>query len=172
MSLVLIGFMGTGKSTIALQLSEKLKMPIMEMDKQIVQKEQMEISEIFATKGENYFREIETLLLKELQIEEHVIVSCGGGTPLRECNVIEMKKNGPVFLLTAEPETIWERVKTSKERPLLNKDMSLEHIRNLMKEREEKYLKAADHIIKTDGKKPEEICQEIINTIREECVNV
>lgn len=172
MGLVLIGFMGTGKSTIALCLSKELGMPVVEMDKQIVQKEQMEIAEIFATRGETYFRDLETALLQELQKEEHVIISCGGGTPLRECNVVEMKKIGPVFLLEAHPKTIWERVKENKERPLLNENMNIEYIENLMSERKEKYLAAADYVIKTDEKTEDEICQEILKIIREEEINV
>lgn len=172
MGLVLIGFMGTGKSTIALCLSKELGMPVVEMDKQIVQKEQMEIAEIFATRGETYFRDLETALLQELQKEEHVIISCGGGTPLRECNVVEMKKSGPVFLLEAHPKTIWERVKGNKERPLLNENMNIEYIENLMAERKEKYLAAADYVIKTDEKTEDEICQEILKIIREEEINV
>lgn len=172
MGLVLIGFMGTGKSTIALQLSQIMGLPVVEMDRQIVQREQLEISEIFATYGESYFRDLETALLRELQMNNRVIISCGGGTPLRECNVIEMKKNGPVFLLTASPKTIWERVKENKERPLLNGNMSIEYIEKLMMDRKDKYLAAADYVIETDGKQPEQICRDIMKIIKEEKINV
>ena len=79
----------------------------------------MSIPDIFATYGEEYFRDLETSLLVELQDRKNVIISCGGGTALRENNVAEMKKNGRVVLLTASPETIYERVKDSDDRPVL-----------------------------------------------------
>ena len=79
----------------------------------------MSISDIFAVYGEEYFRNLETDLLVELQEKSNVIISCGGGTPLRDNNVAEMKKNGRVVLLTAKPETIYERIRNSHDRPLL-----------------------------------------------------
>lgn len=83
------------------------------MDQCIVERQGMSISDIFETYGEEYFRELETNLLIEMQSQSNVVVSCGGGVPMRERNVVEMKKNGRVVLLTAKPETILERVKTT-----------------------------------------------------------
>ena len=77
----------------------------------------MSISDIFEVYGEQYFRDLETNLLIEMQSRTNVVISCGGGTPMRECNVVEMKKNGRVVLLTAKPETILDRVKDSHDRP-------------------------------------------------------
>lgn len=167
-NIVLIGFMGSGKSTISKKLSERFGMEIVEMDQIIAEREQMSISEIFATKGEPYFRDLETNLLIELQAEKNVVISCGGGVPMRECNVIEMKKNGKVVLLTARPETILERVKDDHSRPLLENNKSVEYISELMEKRREKYEAASDIIVETDGKSADEICEEIAKRVGEE----
>mgnify|MGYP000441189639 CR=1 FL=1 len=94
-----------------------------EMDEQIVQEQGMSIPEIFEKKrGRNYFRNLETeLVKKKISAMDNIVVSCGGGTVMRQCNVDEMKKNGTIVLLTAEPETVYERVKGSHNRPLLEK---------------------------------------------------
>ena len=82
-------------------------MKLVEMDQEIAEREEMSIPDIFATYGEEYFRNLETELLKELQTGRNCIISCGGGVALRSENVVEMKKNGKVVLLTASPETIY-----------------------------------------------------------------
>lgn len=164
-NIVLIGFMGTGKSTISAYLSSCFDMETVDMDQVIAEKEGMSISKIFETYGEEYFRNAETNLLKELQSRKNVVISCGGGTPLREENVKEMKKNGKVVLLTAKPETIFERVKDNHDRPLLENNKSVEFIEELMLKRMDKYMAAADIIIETDNKNRQEICDELINAL-------
>lgn len=166
-NIVLIGFMGSGKSTISKKLSERFGMEIVEMDQIIAEREKMSISDIFATKGEPYFRDLETNLLIELQAEKNVVISCGGGVPMRECNVIEMKKNGKVVLLTARPKTILERVKDDHSRPLLENNKTEAFISELMEKRREKYEAASDIIIETDGKSADEICEEIAKRVGE-----
>ena len=118
-NIVLIGFMGAGKSTISDFLKNVFAMDVVEMDQIIAQRQGMSISDIFETYGEQYFRDLETNLLIEMQSRSNVVISCGGGTPMRECNVVEMKKNGRVVLLTAKPETILDRVKDNHDRPLI-----------------------------------------------------
>ncbi len=118
-NIVLIGFMGAGKSTISDFLRTVFAMEVVEMDQIIAEREGMSISDIFETYGEEYFRNLETELLIEMQSKSNVVISCGGGVPMRERNVVEMKKNGRVVLLTAKPETILNRVKDNHDRPLL-----------------------------------------------------
>ena len=125
------------------------------------------ISDIFEVYGEQYFRNLETNLLIEMQSKTNVVISCGGGTPMRECNVVEMKKNGRVVLLTAKPETILDRVKDSHDRPLIENNKTVPFIADLMEKRREKYEAAADIIIETDGKDELQICEELILRLRQ-----
>lgn len=157
--------MGTGKSTIARQLSKQLDMPFFEMDEMIVQKEGMEISDIFKEKGEDYFRNVETTLLKNLLQKERGILSCGGGIVLRDENIQAMKNHGTVILLTATPETILKRVKHNQSRPVLNGKKNINDITKLMKERESRYQMAADITISTDDKSLSQICEEITTIV-------
>ena len=149
-NIVLIGFMGAGKSTISDYLSTMFAMEVVEMDQLIAEREGMSISDIFETYGEEYFRNMETNLLIEMQEKKNVIISCGGGVAMRERNVAEMKKNGRVVLLTAHPQTILDRVKDSDDRPLLNGHKNVEYIEQLMEARREKYEAAADIVVDTD----------------------
>ena len=142
-------------------------MKLVEMDQEIVEREEMSIPDIFATYGEEYFRNLETNLLKELQEGENCIISCGGGVAMREQNVVEMKKNGRVVLLTATPETIYERVKDSNDRPVLNGRKNVKGISELMEQRREKYEAAADIVINTDDKTVLQICEELVQRLQE-----
>ncbi len=166
-NIVLIGFMGTGKSAIANCLSKMLPMETVEMDEVIAERARMSISDIFAVYGEEYFRNLETDLLVELQEKSNVIISCGGGTPLRDNNVAEMKKNGRVVLLTAKPETIYERIRNSHDRPLLENNKNISFISKLLEERKAKYEAAADVVIETDDKNKLQISEEIVGKLLE-----
>ena len=165
-NIVLIGFMGAGKSTISAFLRDALAMDVVEMDQVIAEQQGMSISEIFETYGEEYFRNLETQLLIDMQSKQNVIISCGGGVAMRERNVAEMKKNGKVVLLKADPQTILDRVKNSDERPLLNGHKNVEYIADLMEARRAKYEAAADIVVQTDGKSALEICEEMIRKLR------
>ena len=166
-NIVLIGFMGAGKTTISDYMSTMFDMKLVEMDQEIAEREEMSIPDIFATYGEEYFRNLETNLLKELQTGQNCIISCGGGAAMREENVVEMKKNGRVVLLTASPETIYDRVKDSNERPILNGNKNVEFIAGMMEKRREKYEAAADVVIQTDDKTILQICEELISKLME-----
>ena len=165
-NIVLIGFMGAGKSTISEFLKTAFAMEVIEMDQIIAEREGMSISDIFETYGEEYFRNLETELLIEMQSKTNVVISCGGGVPMGERNVVEMKKNGRVVLLTAKPETILSRVKDNHDRPLLEGNKNVDFIADLMEKRREKYQAAADIVIETDGKDKLEICEELVQRIR------
>ena len=164
-NIFLIGFMGAGKSTIAAELTKELGMQRIEMDQMIVEQQNMPISEIFDKFGEEYFRNIETDLVRELTDKKQMVVSCGGGTVLRDENAKLMKESGAIVLLTATPETIYERVKNSTERPILNGNMNVEYISSLMDQRKDRYFAVADYVVTTDGKSAKEICAEIIEKL-------
>ena len=161
-NIFLIGFMGAGKSTVAAELERQLHIPHAEMDALIVEREGMAISDIFAEKGETYFRDAETALLKDLTEKMGIIISCGGGAVMRDENAALMKQCGKIVLLTATPETIYERVKDSTDRPILNGNMNVDYIRELMEKRKDRYLAVADVVVATDQKRAEEITREIL----------
>lgn len=164
-NIMLIGFMGTGKSTVSSYLSKWLDMEEVDLDAMIVTNAGKSIPEIFEEHGEAYFRDLETKTLLEVQKREQLIVSCGGGIVLRDENVSAMKEHGKVVLLTATPETVYERVKDSKNRPILNDNMNVEYIAQLMEKRRERYLQSADIIIATDNKSVKQISEEMIQKL-------
>lgn len=166
-NIVLIGFMGVGKSAVAKCLGDRLKRQIVDMDKVIARRLGMCISEIFSTWGEEYFREQETELLLELLSVKNTIVSCGGGAALKEENVLYMKKCGSVILLKAKPSTVYERIKDCGSRPVLKNKPCLEYIADLMESRRKKYEEAADIVLQTDYKTVVQVCQELMIKLME-----
>lgn len=156
-----IGFMGTGKSTISKHMAEITGYEEIDTDYEIVKKENMRIPEIFETYGEEYFRKKETEFLKGMREREHCIVSCGGGMALREENVKLMRETGVIVLLTATPETILERVKNGKDRPILNGHMNVSYIKELMEKREPYYKQAGEIVILTDGRNSMDMAKEL-----------
>ena len=166
-NIFLIGFMGAGKSTVARAMKKHYGMRLIEMDEQIEYQEKMSVPKIFEVHGEPYFRKLETDLLEGLSSQENTVVSCGGGVPMRACNVEAMRKSGKVIYLRTSPQQIYERVKTSHNRPLLEGNMNVEYIYKLLSQRLPKYLEAADAVVSTDGKRVEDICKEIIGLISE-----
>ena len=164
-NIVLIGFMGTGKSSVAQYLHDTCHMEVADMDEIIAARENMSIPEIFSLKGETYFRTLETNLLRELQQKNNLIISCGGGAVLQEENIKIMKQNSYVILLTAQPDTIFERVGRDENRPVLNGRRSPEGIRELLEERRSYYEAAADITIETDKKNLSQIAVEIVQKL-------
>lgn len=170
-NLFLIGFMGTGKSTIAAELSKLLFRDVLEMDETIEKREGMSIPGIFSTYGEPYFRELETSLLKEIGESGNYIISCGGGVAMRKENVEEMRKSGRIILLTAKPETILLRVLDDESRPLLKGHKNTNDIAALIHSRRPAYEAAADYVVATDDKAVEEITEEILNILEKEGIS-
>ena len=166
-NLFLIGFMGAGKSSVSAGLGRMLGREVVEMDERIATQEGMSIPELFAQKGEPYFRACETALLKSFAQGAPRIVSCGGGVPLREENVAAMRESGTVVLLTASPEVILERVKDSDERPLLQGHKDVPFIAALMEQRRPKYEAAADITVDTSHLSIEEVCRQVLRRVPE-----
>ena len=166
-NLFLIGFMGAGKSSVSAGLGRMLGREVVEMDERIAAQEGMSIPELFAQKGEPYFRACETALLKSFSQGAPRIVSCGGGVPLREENVAAMRESGTVVLLTASPEVILERVKDSDERPLLQGHKDVPYIAALMEQRRPRYEAAADITVDTSRLNIEEVCRQVLRQVSE-----
>lgn len=154
--------MGSGKSAVCSRLHELTGMEIVEMDAILADNEKMTINDIFANKGEAYFRDKETELLTQLSFESRKAVSCGGGAILRPENVSLMKDSGKIILLSAAPETIYERLKDSDDRPLLHGNMNVPFISEMIEKRRPRYEAAADCTVTVDGKTVDEICKEIL----------
>jgi len=158
----LIGFMGSGKSSVAREIGRKYNKKYVELDKIIEQEAAMAISDIFEKHGEGYFRDLETKALEMLECEDTVI-SCGGGIVLRDENVALLKKNATVIWLKTEPFVIFERIKNAEDRPLLKGNMTAEYIENMLNLRQKRYKYAADDSIVTDCMSIEHIAEYIYN---------
>ena len=163
--LFIIGFMGVGKTSTSRALSRRLGVQEIDSDAMIVEQQGMPIAQIFEEQGETAFRQMETRLLDQITTMPPCIVSCGGGMVLRQENIEKMKKQGRILLLSASPETIYEHVKDSTNRPLLNGNMNVEYIRSLMEEREPRYQAAADITIIIDGMTPRQAAEKIMTVL-------
>lgn len=161
-NIILIGFMGCGKTTVGIKLSYRLRRPMEDTDKLIEKEEGRTISEIFQTDGEAYFRDLETECLRKLiKTANHMIISVGGGLPVRKENHALLKELGTVIYLRANADTIYERVKHDTSRPLLQGNNPRETIEELMAKRAECYEKASNYVIDVDEKDFDAILDEI-----------
>ncbi len=162
MNIVLIGYRGTGKSSVAKILAERLKWPLVAMDAEIVKKAGLPVPEIIQKRGWDYFRDVESKICQRVGAKDRTIIDTGGGAVLRKENVDALRQRGRVFWLTAEVPTIMERIKHSKERPSLTQKKSyVDEVEDVLKERLPLYKAACDQIIPTDDRTLEEIVDEI-----------
>lgn len=148
MNIVLIGFMGTGKTTIATELSHRLGMKYVSTDDLIEKKERRTINEIFMKSGEDYFRDVESAVIRDTACMDNLVIDTGGGAVMRDENTAYMKSNGIVVCLTADADVIMERTRKYKHRPLLNVEDPKRKIRDLLAKRSPHYAKA-DYTIDT-----------------------
>ena len=160
-SIVLVGLMGAGKTAVGKILSDKLGYEFLDTDNIIEQEENCKISDIFSSKGEQYFRELENKLVLRLQNEENKIISTGGGLFQNKENITNLAKNGYIIYLQASPEILYSRIKEDFSRPLLQNTDPLSKLSNLLKKRENNY-KLANLTINTENKTINEISDEII----------
>ena len=166
-NIILEGFMGSGKTTVSEILSDKLDLELLDTDQAIEAAEGTRISVIFAREGEEAFRAMETELL-EMVVDDHLrdmVISLGGGLPLREENRALLKKAGKVIYLRTSAETVYKRLEGDNTRPLLQSEDPKERIKELLEDRKERYEAAADIIVDTDGKEPWQIADEIIEAL-------
>lgn len=161
-NIILIGFMGSGKTSIGIKLSYQYKRTMIDTDKWIEQRQKRTVSEIFAESGEEAFRLMETNCLKELiRTADKQIISVGGGLPMKEENHALLKELGTVFYLKTRPEIIYERLKSDTTRPLLQVKDPEERIRTLLKQRAPIYEACADIILDVSDKSFDEILEQI-----------
>lgn len=169
-NIVLIGFMGSGKTSVGIRLSYSLKRTLIDTDKWIEQRQRMTVSDIFARDGESAFRRLETECLKELiKTTDKQIISAGGGLPVKEENRPLLKQLGKVFYLQVSPETIYERLKTDTTRPLLQVADPLKQIKILLEERESIYKACADVTLEVSDSTFDEIIEQVKGFITVGC---
>ena len=160
--------MGSGKTTLGHRLAKKTNLKFIDTDLYIEEKEGRKISEIFEKDGEDYFRNLETAVLKELlDAKERTILSLGGGTPLREENRILIKEDGYCIFLKMTAKEAYDRLKGDSQRPLLQVENPKERIQELLKVRNPIYESAADYVLIEDGKSVKQVFEELLKVIRE-----
>lgn len=161
-NIILIGFMGSGKTTFGKWIARNKNMAFCDTDEYIVKREQTSINDIFAKKGEQYFRNLETEVIKELTGSlTNTVISVGGGLPLKEENRVLLRELGTVVYLRTSQEELVRRLEHDTTRPLLAGGNVKEKIAALMEARQEYYLSAADVIADTGGGDFEKMYQKI-----------
>lgn len=168
MIITLIGFMGSGKSSIGRRLSKKLKIKLIDLDDHIVKKEKRTINAIFHEDGERYFRKLESKYLKKIiDRTDHAIIALGGGTPCNDKNWKALKKTKSFYLKRTE-NYLFERLRNNKEKRPLIKSLNDEQLRELIKVRllqRTPYYERADYIIDMDLDK-KALTQVIVDIIK------
>lgn len=163
MNIVLIGYRGTGKSTVARLLGQCLKKTVLSTDAEIEKERGQSIPQIVEQYGWDYFRALETQVCRKLIGEEHLVIDTGGGIILRDENVRILKGHGQIVWLTADVPTIVARISGDSQRPSLSGTKSfVEEIEEIMTVRQPLYEAAADIIIATDHETPESLARQII----------
>ncbi len=167
-NIILIGFMGSGKSSIGKYISRTLKCSLVDSDSYIESKYSQTISSIFSQKGEEYFRQLETdTILELLSNNYHGIVAVGGGLPMKEENRDLLHQLGYVVYLRATVDSLEKRLTGDTKRPLLQGGNLREKIESLFEKRESTYVEISDLIVDTDDKSFKKIFEEIQEGVKE-----
>ena len=163
-NIIMTGFMGTQKSMAGKLLAKRIGHQFVDMDEEIELQEQMKISQIFAGKGEEYFRRVETETAKRLGAMQGVVIATGGGVPMRQENMDYL--GGTVVLLTCEADELFRRVGKDKTRPVVA-ELEKTEMKHLLEKRRPYYEKYAQIVVDTTKRSPEETAEEIYNRLME-----
>ncbi|MBQ8941069.1 MAG: shikimate kinase [Firmicutes bacterium] len=166
-NIVLVGFMGSGKTSVGKRLSMALKAEFIDMDDFIEKREKMTVTQIFAEKGEPYFRGLEKELCVRFATGGGKVIATGGGVVKDSVNVKNLKEGGVIFYLKSSPEKIAENLKDDHSRPLLETGDKADKIREMMREREHFYTRCCDVTIDAANKDPDSMAAEILSYIKE-----
>ena len=168
MNIALIGYRGTGKTTVSILLARNLNKKIISSDEEIEKRTKMSVTNFVKKYGWNQFREIESEVIEDISSLDECVFDTGGGIVMRNENIINLKKSSLIILLTADIKTITNRIKNSNVRPALTKSNSIDEIKDTLQEREERYKKAADYAIDTSMLSPEDACNLITHYVNME----
>ena len=160
-NIFLVGPMGVGKTTIGSHLARKLKYDFVDSDTEIEKRTEASIILIFVIEGEEGFRKREAQMIDELTQRRHIVLSTGGGSVLDETSRQNLRSKGYVVYLKASVDILYERLKKSRNRPLMETDDKKQVIEDLLAEREPLYLAVADITITTDGRSAQDVAREI-----------
>lgn len=164
MNIVLVGYRGTGKSTVGKVLAARLGRPVVSTDTEVVRRAGQTVPEIVAQHGWEHFRDLESTVCQDFSGRDGLIIDTGGGAILRPQNVECLKKTGTIFWLTASVSSIASRIGSDTQRPSLTGTKSfIEEIEEVLAVRSPKYQEAADHIIPTDGRSINQIVDTILS---------
>jgi shikimate kinase len=164
-NIALIGFMGTGKTSVGRLVADQLHFHYLDTDEMIQAATGKSIADIFSREGEPAFRALEEKTVAELAVKTKTVISAGGGLPVNPANLASLKAHALVVCLWASPEKIWERVKNQTHRPLLHGADPQQKIRNLLAAREPHY-KQADVLINTELRSLREVAQQVVHQFR------
>jgi shikimate kinase len=164
-NVVLCGFMATGKTSVGTRLAYLLGYEFLDMDAIIESETGMSIPEIFSSRGEPAFRALECSVAEQVAKRSGCVVATGGGTIVNWQNLDNLKHNGIVIALTADPETIFSRTGSGEDRPMLGKGDHMQRIRSLMEQRAPAYA-MADMTVDTSSHSIEEVAEIILSRLK------
>lgn len=165
-NLVLIGYRGTGKSTVGKILARRLHRRLVSTDAEVVKRAALSIPEIVKQFGWEHFRDLESAVCRDFAAEEQLIIDTGGGAILRPENADRLRRTGTLVWLTATVETITRRIGGDTQRPSLTGTKSFtDEIREVLTERTPKYQAAAHHLVPTDGVSTAEVAERILELL-------
>jgi shikimate kinase len=165
-NLFLVGMPGSGKSTLGRLLAKRLDKPFFDADVELERRLGVTVPVIFELEGEPGFREREQAILGEFVVHTHTVFATGGGVILRPANRELLKQNGTVLYLHATPETLWERTRRSKHRPLLRSSDPFGRLKELYVERDPLYRETADFVIESDREQVIRLAQRLEQQLR------
>jgi shikimate kinase len=168
-NIALIGFMGTGKTSVGRLVAEQLHFDYLDTDEMIQATTGKTVAEIFKTDGEGHFRALEENMVAEISTRTKTVICTGGGLPTNPQNLASLKSHALVVCLWASPEKIWERVRNQSHRPLLHDPNPQAKIRELLAAREPFY-KQADVLLNTELRSLREVAQQVVHQFRLEAV--
>ncbi len=163
-NIILIGFMGVGKTTVGKLLAQRMGYRFVDVDQVIEKETGLSIPQIFSMYGEGHFRQLEGETIRRVLVHSGIVLATGGGAVMDPANFSFLMENGCVVALDASEETLWERLKSCKDRPMLYSDNPREKMRALLEMRRPVYYKA-HFVVQVDGKSPHEVVDEIITMI-------